>query len=36
MANLGYVCDNCGNKIQEEPDEINKDNPDWKPEIRVT
>lgn len=31
---LGYVCDNCGKKIMEEPDESNKDNPDWKPEIR--
>ena len=28
-------CDNCGNEIHHEPDEINKDNPDWKPDMQA-
>lgn len=25
-------CDNCEKEIRHEPDEINKNNPDWKPD----
>ena len=27
-------CDNCGNEIKHEPDEVNKDNADWKPDMQ--
>lgn len=28
-------CDNCGKEIREKPDEVNKNNPDWKPDVHV-
>lgn len=28
-------CDNCGNEIRHEPDEVNKDNADWKPDMQA-
>ncbi len=29
---IQVFCDNCGKKIQHEPDDVNKDDPNWKPE----
>lgn len=28
-------CDNCSREIKQEPDEINKGNPEWKPDVHV-
>lgn len=30
------ICDNCNKIIMDKPDQVNKDNPEWKPEKTVT
>lgn len=33
---IQVVCDNCKRVLRDTPDEANKDNGDWKPDVHAT
>lgn len=33
---IQIICDNCDKPLRNKPDDINKDNPNWKPDGHAT